>query len=198
MRLFRPIYDRVLEWSRHRHAHRYLAGLSFAEATFFPVPPDVMLAPMVLAERDRAWRLAGLTTVASVLGGLAGYLIGWLALEFVLPLVERFGYLDAYASATRLFETWGIAFVIVAGFTPIPFKIITIAGGALLMPLPGFIVGSLIGRGARFFLVAALIRAGGARMADHLRERIDLIGWIVVALAVIGAVALVLTGGSDR
>ncbi|MBY6203917.1 YqaA family protein [Halomonas denitrificans] len=196
MRLFRPIYDRVLEWSRHRNAHRYLAGLSFAEATFFPVPPDVMLAPMVLADRDRAWRLAGLTTVASVIGGLAGYLIGWLALEVVLPLVERFGYLDAYAAATGLFETWGIAFVIVAGFTPIPFKIITIAGGALLMPLPGFIVGSLVGRGARFFLVAALIRAGGERMADHLRDRIDLIGWIVVALAVVAAIAIVLSGGA--
>lgn len=198
MRLFRPIYDRVLEWSRHRHARRYLAGLSFAEATFFPVPPDVMLAPMVLAERDRAWRLATLTTVASVIGGLAGYLIGWLALDLVLPLVERFGYLEAYASATRLFERWGIAFVIVAGFTPIPFKIITIAGGALLMPLPGFIVGSLVGRGARFFLVAALIRAGGVRMADRLRDRIDLIGWIVVALALVAAIAVLVAGGGDR
>ncbi len=198
MRVFQPIYDRVLEWSRHRHARHYLAGLSFAEATFFPVPPDVMLAPMVLAERDRAWRLAGLTTVASVAGGLAGYLIGWLALDLVLPLVERFGYLEAYATATRLFETWGIAFVIVAGFTPIPFKIITVAGGAMLMPLHGFIVGSLVGRGARFFLVAALIRAGGERMAARLRERIDLLGWIVVALAGVVAVAVVVAGGGNR
>ena len=175
----------MLEWSRHRHARRYLAGLSFAEATFFPIPPDVMLAPMVLARRDQAWSLALLTTATSVLGGLAGYLIGWLALDLVFPLIERVGYVDAYAHAVELFETWGIAFVIVAGFTPIPFKIITIAGGALLMPLPGFLVGSLIGRGARFFLVAGLIRAGGEKMADRLRDHVDLLGWMVVALAVI-------------
>lgn len=194
MRLFRPIYDRVLEWSRHRHARRYLAGLSFAEATFFPVPPDVMLAPMVLARRDEAWSLALLTTLTSVLGGLAGYLIGWLALDLVHPLIERLGYVEAYGRAVEMFETWGIAFVIVAGFTPIPFKIITIAGGALLMPLPAFLLGSVIGRGARFFLVAGLIRAGGERMADRLRDRIDLIGWLVIVAAAIGALVLLVRG----
>src|SRR5699024_6532759 len=94
-RMFLRLYDRVLIWSCHRHARRYLAGLSFAEATFFPVPPDVMLAPMVLAERASAWRLAALTTAASVIGGLFGYLIGWLAIEAILPLIERVGYIEA-------------------------------------------------------------------------------------------------------
>jgi membrane protein YqaA with SNARE-associated domain len=186
--VFRALYDRVLGWSRHRHAARYLAGLSFAEATFFPIPPDVMLAPMVLADRARAWSLALWTTLASVAGGVVGYLIGWLGLEFIYPLIERVGYESYYLQAVEAFRDHGIWFVIVAGFTPIPFKIITIAGGALLMPLPGFILGSLIGRGARFYLVAALIWAGGERMADRLRLWVDAIGWSVIGLVVLGGV----------
>ena len=180
--MFRGLYDRVLLLSGHRHAARYLAGLSVAEATFFPIPPDVMLAPMVLAERKRAWALALLTTLASVAGGVIGYLIGWLGLELIYPLIERVGYVDYYQQAVVAFAEHGIWFVIVAGFTPIPFKIITIAGGALLMPLPGFVVGSMIGRGARFFLVAGLVWAGGERMADRLRNWVDAIGWAVLGL----------------
>jgi membrane protein YqaA with SNARE-associated domain len=186
--VFRSLYDRVLVWSRHRHAHRYLFALSFSEATFFPIPPDVMLAPMVLADRASAWRLAMLTTLASVLGGLFGYLIGLLAIEAVLPLIESAGYLQAYASAVEAFERYGIWFVILAGFTPIPFKIITIAAGALGMPLPGFVLGSLIGRGARFYLVAGLIWSGGDRAAEYLRRWVDALGWAVVAIAVVAGV----------
>ena len=184
--MFRRLYDRVLVWSRHRHARRYLAGLSFAEATFFPVPPDVMLAPMVLAERSAAWRLAFLTTVSSVIGGLFGYLIGWLAIEAVLPLIERVGYLGAYQAAVDAFESYGVWFVMLAGFTPIPFKIITIAGGALGAPMLGFLVGSVVGRGARFYLVASIIWAGGERAAERLGDWVDLIGWLVVAAAALG------------
>lgn len=184
--MFKGLYDRVLVWSRHRHARRYLAGLSFAEATFFPVPPDVMLAPMVLADRASAWRLALLTTLTSVIGGLFGYLIGFLSIEAVLPLIERLGQLDAYRAAVAAFQDYGVWFVILAGFTPIPFKIITIAAGALGAPLIGFVLGSLIGRGARFYLVAALIWAGGERAAERLREWIDLLGWLVVAAVAVG------------
>lgn len=182
--MFRGLYDRVLVWSRHRHASRYLVGLSFAEATFFPIPPDVMLAPMVLADRRRAWSLALLTTLASVAGGVVGYLIGWLGFELIHPLIQRVGYMHQYQEAVEAFRDYGIWFVIVAGFTPIPFKIITIAGGALLMPLPGFILGSIIGRGARFFLVAGLVWAGGENMAERLRSWVDAIGWAVIALIV--------------
>lgn len=186
--MFRSLYDRVLVWSRHRHAKRYLFGLSVAEATVFPVPPDVMLAPMVLAERSQAWRLAALTTVASIFGGLIGYMIGWAAIEAVMPLIERLGYQSAYDSAVDAFERFGVWFVMLAGFTPIPFKIITIAGGALGMPIAGFLAGSLVGRAARFYLVAGLVYAGGERAADHLREWVDAIGWTVVALTLAGAV----------
>jgi len=180
--MFRGLYDRVLVLSRHPHARRYLAALSLAEATVFPVPPDVMLGPMVLANRSAAWQLALLTTVASVVGGLIGYLIGWLAIDAVAPLIERTGYEQAYEAAVEAFRQYGVWFVIVAGFTPIPFKIITIAGGALVMPLWGFVLGSVIGRGARFFLVAGLVWLGGERAADHLREWVDAIGWVVVAV----------------
>jgi len=184
--LFTALYDRVLGWAAHRHAERYLAGMSLAESFFFPIPPDVMLAPMVLAQRQRAWWLASLTTVASVLGALIGYVIGYLALDAVFPLIERVGYADKYATAVQAFGDYGIWAVIVAAFTPIPFKFITIAGGALNMALPGFVLGSLIGRGARFFLVAALVWAGGVRAAEHLRSWVDLIGWLVIAIAIAG------------
>ncbi len=187
--MFRRLYDRVLVWSRHRHARRYLVGLSFAEATVFPIPPDVMLAPMVLAERSAAWRLAFLTTVSSVIGGLFGYLIGWLAVEAVLPLIERVGYLGAYQAAVDAFRSYGVWFVMLAGFTPIPFKIITIAGGALGTPLLGFVVGSVIGRGARFYLVSGIVWAGGERAAERLGDWVDLIGWLVIAAAALGGLA---------
>lgn len=190
--MWQRLYDRVLVWSGHRHAPRYLAGLSFAEATFFPVPPDVMLAPMVLARPDRAWKLATLTTIASVVGGMAGYLIGWLALELVYPLIERMGQVQAYQAAVRAFGQYGVWFVVVVGFTPIPFKLITIAAGALLMPFPAFVLGCVLGRGARFYLVAGLIRVGGVRFAEGLRRRMDAIGWGMVAVLLVAILIYVL------
>jgi membrane protein YqaA with SNARE-associated domain len=186
--MFRGLYDRILVLSRHRHARKYLFVLSVTEATVFPVPPDVMLAPMVLADRRSAWYLAFLTTLASVLGGLIGYLIGLLAIEAVMPLIERAGYVDAYDAAVDAFERFGVWFVILAGFSPIPFKVITIAAGALGMPVIGFILGSVIGRGARFYTVAGVIYAGGERAAENLRRWVDTLGWTVVGLTVVAAI----------
>jgi membrane protein YqaA with SNARE-associated domain len=185
MRLFGSLYDRVLRWSSHPHAERYLAALSFAESSFFPVPPDVLLAPMTLASPARGWRYAFTTTVASVLGGLLGYLIGWLALDLIEPWIIKFGYDEAYATASEWFGRWGFWAVLVAGFSPIPYKIFTIAAGALQMFLPGFILASMIGRGGRFFLVAALLIFGGAPMERALRRHIDTLGWITVAAVVV-------------
>ena len=188
--IFSTIYDRVLLWAQHPKAMTYLVIVTIAEAIFFPIPPDVMLAPMVLANRAKAWMLALVTTLASVFGGLVGYLLGFWALELVLPLIERAGYGEAYLSAVDAFDRFGIWFVILAGFSPIPFKLITVAAGALAMPWLGFIVGSLVGRGARFFMVAGIIYAGGARAAEHLRAWVDRIGWAVVVAAVVIAVVL--------
>lgn len=186
------LYDRVMRWSRHRHAERYLAGLSFAESSFFPIPPDVLLAPMALARPDRAWRFAAVTTIASVVGGVLGYAIGWLALEAVEPLLVRFDYWDAYLRSVQWFEEWGFLAVFVAGFSPIPYKIFTIAAGAFGMFLPGFVLASTIGRGARFFIVAGLLKWGGERMEHRLKRHVDTLGWITVGVSVVAVAVLML------
>ncbi len=184
MRIFSALYDKAMVWANHRHAPWYLGGLSFAESSFFPIPPDVMLAPMSLARTDRAWWYAGLTTVTSVLGGLFGYLIGVLAIDAVLPLIVEAGYEPRYVQAIDWFAEWGVWAVFVAGFSPIPYKLFTIAAGASAMPLLPFAIASLVGRGARFFLVAGLMRWGGAPMEKALRTYIDRLGWLVVFLGV--------------
>lgn len=188
MNVFSVLYDRVLQWSAHRNAERYLAALSFAESSFFPIPPDVMLAPMTLARPQRGWRYAAVTTIASVLGGIAGYAIGWFAIDIIMPLLERFGYVETYEQATQWFAEYGFFAILAAGFSPIPYKIFTIAGGALAMFFPGFVVASLLGRGARFFLVAGLIVIGGPKMEPLLRKYVDRIGWAVVALIAVAIV----------
>ncbi|MEL6949280.1 MAG: YqaA family protein [Pseudomonadota bacterium] len=184
MKLFTPLYDWVLERARHRHAVYWLGALSFAESSFFPIPPDVMLAPMALAERARAFFYAAVTTVTSVLGGILGFAIGWFLLASIEPWLLESHYAEAYLTAQRWFEDYGIWIVFVAGFSPIPYKVFTIGAGAAAMNFPAFVAASLIGRGARFFLVAGLMYAGGPEAANHLRRYVDLIGWIVVAAVV--------------
>lgn len=185
MRLFSSLYTWVMRWAQHPHAPRYLAGLSFAESSFFPVPPDVMLAPMVLANRRYARHYAALTTIFSVLGGLAGYAIGVFAFEFVQPWLKTLGYWDEYLQVRDWFAHWGFWAVFLAGFTPIPYKIFTIAAGVIAMALVPFVLASLIGRGARFFLVAGLIVWGGERIQRLLASYIDIIGWATVGMAVL-------------
>lgn len=184
MRLFGPLYDRVISWSKRPEARWYLGALSFAESSFFPVPPDVMLAPMTLARPEAAMRLALLTTLASVAGGLAGYAIGYFALDLVEPLLRSAGYWEGYEQVRVWFGEWGFWAVLAAGFSPIPYKVFTIAAGALAMPVPLFALASLFGRGGRFFLVAGLIRWGGAPMEERLRRNVELLGWLLVGLLV--------------
>lgn len=185
MKWFTKLYERVMHWSAHRHAPAYLAGLSFAESSFFPVPPDVMLAPMALARPNKAWYFAALTTVASVIGGAFGYLIGRFAFELLEPLLHQYGYWEAFVQARDWFGHWGFWAVFLAGFTPIPYKVFTIAAGVVIMPFVPFLLASLIGRGARFFLVAGLMVWGGARMERLLRTYIDRIGWLMLIAVVI-------------
>jgi membrane protein YqaA with SNARE-associated domain len=186
MRIFSSLYDRVMLWSRHRHAPWYLGGLSFAESSFFPIPPDVMLAPMSMAKPGKAWWYAALTTVTSVLGGLLGYLIGYFAFELIAPLVTDGGrYAEPFDAAREWFDEWGVWAIFIAGFSPIPYKIFTISAGVMHMPLIPFLVASTIGRGARFFIVAALMAWGGERMESSLRQYVDRLGWIMVLLIVL-------------
>ncbi|MDH3645357.1 MAG: DedA family protein [Gammaproteobacteria bacterium] len=185
MQIFTGLYDRVLSWSGHRYARWYLGGLSFAESSFFPIPPDVMLAPMVLAAPRQGLSLAALTTVTSVLGGIAGWTIGYVGFEAVQGLLETAGYMDDYARVNDWFGRWGFWAVLIAGFSPVPYKVFTIAAGSLAMPLPLFVVASVIGRGARFFLVALLIMAGGEQAAQRLRAHVEILGWVMIVAAII-------------
>lgn len=181
MRFFSYLYDKVMAWAAHRHAAWYLAAISFAESSFFPIPPDVMLAPMALAKVERAWFYAALTTVTSVAGGLFGYLIGYFAFDFVGPWIQSAGHWESYLQARAWFDAWGVWIVFVAGFSPIPYKVFTIAAGTVSMAIFPFTLASLLGRGARFFLVAALMRWGGKKMEGLLKTYIDRLGWLVVA-----------------
>lgn len=182
MKLFTRLYDKTLQWAAHRHASYYLGILSFAESSFFPIPPDVMLAPMSLAKPENAWRYATITMVTSVLGGLFGYAIGYFAFEMVQPWIVEFGYMPRFEKAQHWFEIWGFWVVLIAGFSPIPYKVFTIAAGTMSLFLPVFVLASLIGRGSRFFLVAGLILWGGERFSAKLRHYIEWLGWLTVIM----------------
>lgn len=188
--MFSRLLDRALAWSRHRHAPAYLGALSFAESSFFPIPPDVMLAPMVLARPDRAIPLAMLTTLTSVAGGLAGFAIGSFAIGSVMPVLEQFSYADEFQTAQDWFVRWGFWAILVAGFSPIPYKVFTIAAGAMSMSLLPFAAASFVGRGTRFFLVAALVAWGGPRIESNLKRYVDALGWTLVGLVVVAYLVL--------
>lgn len=183
MIVFAKAYERALIWSAHPRAVWYLGAVSFAESSFFPIPPDVLLVPMVLARPQRAWKLAAWTTLTSVAGGVLGLTLGAVAIDSLQPLLQDHGYWDSYLRARQWFATWGFWAVIVAGFSPIPYKVFALAAGAASMLLPLFVVASIVGRGGRFFLVAALIALGGRRMEQTIRTHIDTIGWTAVGLA---------------
>jgi len=185
MKLFSRLYDKVLVWANHQYAPWYLAGLSFAEASFFPIPPDVMLAPMSLAKPNRAWHYAILTTAGSAAGGVFGYLIGHFAFGIAEPFIQGMGYAEQFSQTQIWFDKWGVWVVFVAGFSPIPYKVFTIAAGTVSMAFLPFVIASIIGRGARFFLVAGLISWGGEGMDRFLRIYIDKLGWFLVIVAVV-------------
>ena len=184
MKIFSTLYEKAMHWARHPKAPWFLGGLSFAESSFFPVPPDVMLAPMSLAKPDKALYYALLTTVTSVLGGILGYFIGIFAFDLIEPILHNYGYYDRYELAKNWFESWGVWAIFIAGFSPIPYKVFTIASGVVGMAFLPFVVASFIGRGLRFFMVAGLMAWGGEPMEKKLHQYMDIIGWFIVGLAV--------------
>ena len=187
--MFGKLYEAVLRWASHRHAVWYLGLLSFMEASFFPVPPDVMLAPMTLADRAKAWRYALVTTLTSIAGAALGYLIGmFLYEELAQPIVHLYHLEDKLKTVKVMFDDYGVWIIFIAGFSPIPYKLFTIAAGMVGMAFLPFMLASFVGRGARFFLVAGLVRLGGKKMADTLQRRVEVIGWSLVALVVMGIV----------
>ena len=189
MKLFEPIYTAILGWARHPKAERFLAGVSFAESSFFPIPVDVMLAPMVLADKDKAWRLAAITTIMSVLGGMFGYLIG--AYFFEAYGDQMLTFLNGHEKFERvqsMFLEHGTLIILLAGFTPLPYKVFTIASGVVGVALIPFVVLSMIGRGARFFLVAGLIKLGGDQLEETIHKKIEVLGWGTLLVVVIGLI----------
>lgn len=186
MKLFSSLYAKSMQWARHKYATYWLALVSFTESSFFLIPPDVMLAPMSLAKPNKAWFYALVTTVASVLGGLLGYLIGSFAFEMIEPLIHSMGYWHKFELAQQWFTDYGFWAILLAGFTPIPYKVFTIASGVAGMLLLPFILGSLIGRGGRFFLVASLMYWGGQALEQRLHKMVDVLGWLTVVLVVVG------------
>jgi len=159
--------------------------MSFAESSFFPIPVDVMLAPMCLADRDRWIRYATIATVFSVLGGLGGYAIGWGLFEAIEPWLSESHYWEDFELASRWLNDYGVWVVFAMGFSPLPYKVATIAAGVAVINLPGFFIGSLVGRAARFFLVAGLVRLGGDRFESTLSKYVERIGWATVGIIVI-------------
>ena len=192
--MFRGLYDWTLRLANHRHAMRSMAAVSFAESSFFPIPPDVMLVPMILARRDQAYLIATVCTIASVAGGLFGYAIGYFLYDSVGEwLIALYGLEEGAAEFRSWYAEWGAAIILVKGLTPIPFKLVTIASGLAAFNFPLFVLTALITRGARFFLIAALLKRYGAPIQDFIERRLNLVGtaFLVALAGGFAAVALI-------
>jgi membrane protein YqaA with SNARE-associated domain len=184
------MYDWVMRLAASRQAPRSLAVVSFAESSFFPIPPDVMLGPMVLARPNRAFVYAAICTLASVLGGMFGYGIGHFLEPVGLRILEFFGHPEGKAEFDALFDRFGVWFVIVAGFTPIPYKLITIASGMAHFDFMTFVWASALSRGARFFAVAGILKYLGPAMLQEFERRLTLYTILLLILAVGGVLVL--------
>ncbi|VAV96847.1 FIG139438: lipoprotein B [hydrothermal vent metagenome] len=182
--------DKLLQMARGKNAMRSLFGVAFIESWIFPIPPDVMLIPMVLARPQAAWRIAGICTLASVLGGILGYGIGWFAFTSIgQPVLEIYGKVEAYEAFKNWFDQWGFWAAFGAGFTPFPYKVITITSGAVHLNFIIFMLASVLSRGGRFFLVAAIIRFAGDRARAQIEKHFGLITlalFVMLALVFIG------------
>ena len=186
--LFRPVYDWMMKQAGGRHAPWMLAVISFAEASFFPIPPDVMLIPMVLARRERAWSYAAICAAASILGGCLGYYIGYALEPFGLAILRFFGHSEGIEAYRRFYGHWGFFIILGQGITPIPYKLTTIATGLAHFPLWQFMLASCMTRTTRFFVVAGLSRRFGPAIIALVEKRMLLVGSIVLGMIVLGFV----------
>ncbi|MRU14012.1 DedA family protein [Roseovarius sp. A21] len=181
--MLRRLYDWTITMSDHPRALWVLAAVSFIESSVFPIPPDVLMIPMILARPSRAWLIALVALVSSVIGGLLGYAIGALAYEQIgQPILESLGKGDAMAEFSARFNDFGFWAVLTAGITPFPYKVITIMSGWTAMPLGTFIATSILARGLRFFIVAALLWKFGAPIRDFIERRLGLVTILFVVL----------------
>ena len=189
--MLRRLYDRVMLLAEGPQAEKWLAVISFAESSFFPIPPDAMIVPMVLARPERAWQIALICTIASVIGGFFGYAIGYFLFETIgRPIVDFYGYQAAFDKFQHQFQEWGLWIILIKGMTPIPYKIVTIASGVAHFDLLVFAVASLVTRAARFFLVAALLKVFGPPLRTFIERYLTLVTTALLLLIVGGFVAL--------
>lgn len=189
--MLKRLYARVMALAASPNAGWWLALIAFAEASFFPIPPDVMLIPMALARPRSAWRLAAICTAASVAGGALGYLIGYAVFDQIArPILNVYGYGAAYAAFQAKFQAYGLWIILVKGLTPIPYKIVTIAAGAARFDFGLFMLASLLTRGTRFFLVATLLHFFGDAVRDFIERRLTLVTTAFAIAVVAGFVAL--------
>lgn len=189
--MIRNLYDWTLSLAAKPHALTALAVISFIESSFFPIPPDILLIPMVLAARQKAWRIALVCTVASVAGGLLGYAIGFFLFESIgTPLLDFYGYSARFEAFRALYDEWGALIVFGAGLTPFPYKVITIASGVFQMNIVVFMLASVVARGTRFFLVAALLYWFGPVIREFIEKRLGLLTIVFFVLLAGGFVLL--------
>ncbi|WP_279480090.1 DedA family protein [Aureimonas sp. SK2] len=189
--MLRPLYDWTMRLSARPKAAYALGAVSFAESSFFPIPPDALLIPMVIADRRRAWSLALVCTVTSVLGAVLGYVIGaFLFEEIAEPLLAFYGYGDKFAEFARTYNEWGAWIVLMAGLTPFPFKVVTVASGATGLDLVVFILSSIVARGIRFYAVAALLHRFGPPVRAFIEKRLGVVFTLGVVALVGGFLVL--------
>lgn len=191
--MFRPMYDWVLRMAHHRHALRSLAIVSFCESSFFPIPPDVMVVPMVLARRDKAYTIAAVCTLASIVGGMFGYAIGYFLWDSVGQWLVNLYHMQTKIEALRQgYANYGAAIILLKGLTPIPFKLVTLASGFFAFNFPLFVLLAAITRAARFFIIAALLKRYGEPVQKFIEERLNLFAWGFLILLVAGFAAIAL------
>ncbi len=189
--MLRRLYDWTIALAAHPRALWALAVVAFIESSVFPIPPDALMIPMIIAAPRRAFLIAGVATLSSVLGGMLGYYIGWGLFDSVgRPVLEFYGKTEYFDEFAQRYNEWGAWMVLIAGLTPFPYKVITILSGATQLSLPVFIVASILARAGRFFIVAALLYAFGAPIRDFIEKRLGLMTVIFVALLLGGFVAV--------
>jgi membrane protein YqaA with SNARE-associated domain len=185
------LYSRTIAMAAHRHAMAAMALISFAESSFLPLPPDFLLVPMILARPSRAWLIAAICTITSVVGGYVGYAIGYFLFDAVgVPILEFYHAMDKYQAFKSAFAEWGAWIIVIKGLTPIPFKLVTIASGAAQFDLVTFTLASLVSRSLRFFLLAALLWRFGEPIRDFIERRLMLVTSLAAATLVGGFVVL--------
>lgn len=191
MKFLRKIYDSVLSYSANKNAVYYLFAVAFIESSFFPIPPDIMLIPMILAAKDKAWRYAGIATVASVLGGYFGYAIGMFFFEVIArPLIDFYHLMPQFEEFKNYYTEYGSWIVFGAGITPFPYKIITIASGAVHLDLAVFTIASVLARGLRFYIIAALLYKFGTPMKTFIEKHLGLLSILFFILLIGGFYAI--------